>query len=214
MRGVDLDRLRAHALAMWRSASGGIALSAVATTDHDGSDFQAAASARSSKIAANGTLADRQDPDDVLRQIGRERLPVELRRDRQLDGGLAVGERVVARPHRPDQRRLSELAEDLAERLTLVERERRDVDEADRVGRARAGDGDHRAAVGVADQQHRPVDLVDVARDVLGVVGQAPQGVRRREHRHVVGLQVLDDRGPVRGVGEAAVHEDDGRGVG
>ena len=41
-------------LAMWRSASGGIALSAVATTAQDGSVFHAAACARSSKIAANG----------------------------------------------------------------------------------------------------------------------------------------------------------------
>ena len=37
-----------------RSASGGIALSAVATMAHEGSDFPTAASARSSKIAANG----------------------------------------------------------------------------------------------------------------------------------------------------------------
>src|SRR4029077_30669 len=40
--------------AMCRSASGGMALSEVATTAHEGSDFQAAASARSSKIAAKG----------------------------------------------------------------------------------------------------------------------------------------------------------------
>ena len=40
--------------AMWRSASGWIALSAVATTAHEGSVFHAAACARSSKIAANG----------------------------------------------------------------------------------------------------------------------------------------------------------------
>src|ERR671915_570280 len=39
-------------LAMWRSAFGGIALSEVATTAQEGSVFQAAASARSSKIAA------------------------------------------------------------------------------------------------------------------------------------------------------------------
>jgi len=39
---------------MKRSASGGIALSDVATTAQVGSFFQAAASARSSKIAANG----------------------------------------------------------------------------------------------------------------------------------------------------------------
>src|SRR5207302_3655728 len=39
--------------AMWRSASGGMALSAVATIAHDGSFFQAAAWARSSKIAPN-----------------------------------------------------------------------------------------------------------------------------------------------------------------
>jgi streptogramin lyase len=41
-------------LAIWRSPSGGMALSDVATTAHDGSVFHVAACARSSKIAANG----------------------------------------------------------------------------------------------------------------------------------------------------------------
>jgi hypothetical protein len=41
-------------IVVWRSASGGIALSAVATTAQAGSVFQAAAAARSSKIAAKG----------------------------------------------------------------------------------------------------------------------------------------------------------------
>ena len=119
----------------------------------------------------------------------------------------------MARAHGADQRRVAEPAEDLAERLALVERERRDVDQSDRVRGAGPGDGDHRTAVGVADQQDRPVDLVDVAGDVLRVVGQAAQRIRRRENRHIVGLQLLDDRRPERGVGKAAVNENDRGGV-
>ena len=41
----------------------------------------------------------------------------------------------------------------------------------------------------MADQQHGSVDLVDVARDVLRVVGQTPERVPRRQHRHVVSLE-------------------------
>jgi len=103
--------------------------------------------------------------------------------------------------------RVPEPGEDLAEGLALVESERRDVDQADRVGRARPGDRDHGPAVRVADQQHRTVDLVDEAREVLGVAGQAPVRVGRRQHRHVVCLQLLDDRRPVRGVSEASVYQ-------
>ena len=65
----------------------------------------------------------------------------------------------------------------------------------------------------MADQQHGPVDLVDVARDVLGIVGQTPERVRRREHRHIVSLEIFDDRRPERRVGKAAMHEDDRRRV-
>jgi hypothetical protein len=78
---------------MWRSAAGGMALSDVATTAQAGSFFQAAAAARSSKIAARGALADGQDPGDVLRQVSRERLPIEFGGDRQLDSGRTVLER-------------------------------------------------------------------------------------------------------------------------
>lgn len=119
----------------------------------------------------------------------------------------------MARAHGADQRRLAELAEDLSEGLALVERERGDVDEPDRIRGAGARDGDHSAAVGVADEQHRPVDLVDEAGEVVGVVGQTAERIRRCEHRHVGGLQVLDDGHPEGGVGEAAVDEDDGGGV-
>ena len=41
MAGRDLDRRGAHSLANWRSASGGIAWSSVATRYQDGSDFHA-----------------------------------------------------------------------------------------------------------------------------------------------------------------------------
>ena len=116
------------------------------------------------------------------------------------------------RAHCRQQRRVGEAGEDLAEGLAFVEDERGDVHQADRVVDRRARDGDHGAAVGVPDQQHRPVDLVHEARDVLRVAREPAQRVRRREHRQAAGLQLLDDRRPERGIGEAAVHEHDGGG--
>ena len=60
-----------------------------------------------------------------------------------------------------------------SEGLTLVDREGGNVDEADRVGRTGARDGDDGAPIGVADQQHRPVDLVDVARITPSISGSS-----------------------------------------
>ena len=71
-------------------------------------------------------MADGQDPGDVLRQVGGERLSVQLWGDRQLDRRLAIAEGVVV-GRTADQRRVAELGEDRAERFTLVERERGDV---------------------------------------------------------------------------------------
>jgi hypothetical protein len=150
--------------------------------------------------------ADGQDLCLLARQVGGERRTVELRPDGELDRGLAVRKRVVARPHRRQERGVAELGEDLSEGLALIEGECRDEDQPDRVGSARPRDRDHRSAVGVADQEHRAVNLAGVARDVLGVMRQPAERVRRRQHRQVVRLQILDYWHPERGVGKAAVN--------
>jgi hypothetical protein len=64
----------------------------------------------------------------------------------------------------------------------------------------------------VTDEDDRAVDLVDEARDVRGVVGEAAQRVRGCEDGQVASLQLLHDGCPVRRVGEGAMDEDDGRG--
>ena len=48
----------------------------------------------------------------------------------------------------------------VGDRLSLVRSEAGDVDQPGYLLRA-AGDGDHRAAVGMADEHHGPVELVD-----------------------------------------------------
>ena len=107
-------------------------MSDVATTYQEGSVFQTGQFGAILEDRGEAALADGQDPGDVLRQVGGERLSVQLWGDRQLDRRLAIAEGVVAGMHRADQRRVAELGEDRAERFTLVERERGDVDEFDR----------------------------------------------------------------------------------
>jgi hypothetical protein len=71
-----------------------------------------------------------------------------------------------------------------------------------------------RAAVGVADGEDRPGDLLDEAGDVSGVVGDAAQRVRRRGHLDPGRPEALDDAIPARRVGEGTVDENDGeRGI-
>jgi hypothetical protein len=44
----------------------------------------------------------------------------------------------------------------------------------------------------LADQEYRTVNVVDIARDVLGVEGQSTEWVRGRQHRYVVCFQIAD----------------------
>ena len=121
-------------LAMWRSPSGGIALSPVATSVPGGQRLPRRRGGALLEDRGEGALLDGQHPDVVLRQVGRERLSVEL-------GAIVSSVAVVPSPtgyspsqDRAEDGRVSELAVDLAERLTLVEHECGDVDQANRVG--------------------------------------------------------------------------------
>ena len=63
------------------------------------------------------------------------------------------------------------LAKIAAKDLHFVEGERGDMDQpAPHWAGLRPATGDDRATIGMADQAHWAIDLVDVARDVLGVV--------------------------------------------
>ena len=98
----------------------------------------------------------------------------------------------------------------LAQALALVGRERGDEHESDDVAEPGRRVGDHRAGVGVADGQDRPGDLLEEAGDVVSIVGDAAQRVRRRGHLDAGRLEALDDAVPAGGVGEGAVDEHDG----
>ena len=97
-----------------------------------------------------------------------------------------------------DDPRRGELGLEVCQVLTFVGSEPGDVDQADHVV-SRAGGGDDRAAVGVADEQDRPVDLLDNALEVLAVAAaQTAQRVRRSDdgdlfaHKFVVRARRLD----------------------
>jgi hypothetical protein len=100
-------------------------------------------------------------------------------------------------------------ARDLAESLAFLWREGGDEDEADDVLRAGGGVRDNRAAVGVADGEDRPRDLLEKRRDVGRVMSDAAERVRGRRYLHVRGQEALDHAVPARSVREGAVDEDD-----
>lgn len=96
-------------------------------------------------------------------------------------------------------------------RLTLRGDEAGDVDQGPDVGVRGGGVGDHRAAVGVADQHQGAVDRGQVAGDVGRVAGEAPQGVGDGAYRIAVLAQPLYHRGPAGGIRPRSMDEDDGR---
>lgn len=61
----------------------------------------------------------------------------------------------------------------------------------------------------MSDEEHRPFDLVDDARDVGGVIGQPAKRVGRRDDGVALVLQPLDHSVPARRIGEGTMHEDD-----
>ena len=148
-------------------------------------------------------------------QVRRERI-VEFRRiDRELHGRLAaVCRRIVERDQRAVQDAVLRARLDIAQNLAFFGGEGGDVDEADDVLRLFRGVRDHGAAVGVADGDDRTRCLLQHAGDVGGVDRDAAQRIRRRLDLHALRLQSLDHAVPARGVGEGAMHEDDGRRAG
>ena len=84
-----------------------------------------------------------------------------------------------------------------------------DVDECLDVGITGGGVGHDEAAVGVPDEDDRPVDRVEDALEVRGVGVDRAQRVGGREDGVVVSLQAAGDVVPAGGVGEGAVDEHD-----
>ena len=98
-------------------------------------------------------------------------------------------------------------------RLALVEHEGSQVrDVLDMWMHARIGD--HRAAVGVTDQQRARCALVEHRAHRIAVVGERGRRVQHRRevdgaHRDAACVQPLDDRFPTPGAVPRAVYEDD-----
>ena len=123
MRSVDLDHLGAGplghvALALRRNG--------LVRRGHDRPRRQRLPRRRLGAIVEDRgerTLADGQDRRLLARQVSSERRAVELRPDRELDRSPPARKRVVARPHRREERGVAELGEDLSEGLALIEGE-------------------------------------------------------------------------------------------
>jgi hypothetical protein len=97
--------------------------------------------------------------------------------------------------------------------LADVEAERRQIDQPGDVVQLGGGLGDDRAAVGMPDKPHRPVDRTDVRRDSGRIEGETAQRVRRGDHRVPRGLQLTDHSTEARRIGEGAMNQND-RGCG
>ena len=96
-----------------------------------------------------------------------------------------------------------------ADRLALVRREGGDVHErADPV--VGAGLGDHDAAVGVADEDDRAVELVEDAGGRCDVIVERRRRVLDDAHVVAFSDEPVVDRLPSGAIDEAAVDEDDG----
>jgi hypothetical protein len=100
---------------------------------------------------------------------------------------------------------------DIAEDFVGVRRERRNEDEADDVVDLGGRIADERPAVGVPDQQHRTIDLLDDALQVCGVSADAPKRDRRGFDGVSLPLEPFDHPIPTRPVGEGSVYEHDRR---
>ena len=162
------------------------------------------------------------------------RLEQRLARDRSLRGGHPAGLRLRGRPRRtargslsraivrsvvPSSRDVSSSASPSvlpgnmrAEReraLPRLRRERGHVHQAGDLGRVGGHVGDDGAAVGVADEQHRPVDGAHHVGDGLRVGGEPAQRVRGGDDPVVVLLEHVDDPVPAGRLGERPVHQHD-----
>ena len=104
-----------------------------------------------------------------------------------------------------------ELGGQLGGALARFEVEAGDVDERLDVRGAGGSLAHHRAAIGVAGDDHGPREAVDDAAQVGGIVLQAPQRVRHRHDPAAALVEVGDDAVPAGRLGKGAVHEQDRR---
>ena len=84
-----------------------------------------------------------------------------------------------------------------------------DVDEPDDLAGVGGDVGDHRAAVGMPDQQHRPIHAAHDVADGGGVAGEPPQRIGGSDHVVTRLEQVMNDAIPARGLGKRAMDEND-----
>jgi hypothetical protein len=63
----------------------------------------------------------------------------------------------------------------------------------------------------VPDQEYRTIDCLHHGTKGGGIGSEAAQRVRRRDHRMAAALELADDSGEARPIGESAMDEDDGR---
>jgi hypothetical protein len=136
--------------------------------------------------------------------VSRENVVEPLRVDRQLRTAVGQRPRLQDVAHRKRRKALLKVAD----RLALVGSEAGDVDEPGHLLQA-AGDGDHRAAVGMADEHHGSVELVDQSLQIGGVAREPAKRIRRRDHRVLVTVEEVVNRAPARSVSEGAVNEND-----
>ncbi len=104
-----------------------------------------------------------------------------------------------------------EAALEFTEALALLQGVTRQVDQCLHVVLGTGDRDDGGSAVGVAHQHDGTGDLTDDRGDVRGVADQAAVGHGRGDHVQTASDQPRDHLGVAGGVGERAVHEDDGR---
>ena len=146
-------------------------------------------------------------------QVGGEYPRVGLPVDIELYSRVTINAGEGSRAQSGHQLAAGEAAGDVESAFAFVEGESGDVDQAGDAACRRAGGGDDRAAVIVAGQQHRAVDLGGGAGKLGGVGREAAQRAGHGDDADPGGLQLGDDTSPHRPVRERVVHEKHGWGA-
>src|SRR6476646_7829363 len=97
------------------------------------------------------------------------------------------------------------------DRLAFVDRDGRDVDQADDVWRVGAEPGDDLPTVGVAGDDGRTVLEGQYLAEPCDIIGQRREGKLWCRDVVAVGLEALDDRAPTGTVGPGTVNKNDVR---
>ena len=173
--------------AIERTTSVPAALSPVATTAQDGRSSRPAARSARRTPTRRGPLGGCDQRGLLVGEVAGEGV-ADLRR---VDVNSVPSRR--SRSGSPGHQRAVQDAVlrarlDLAEGLAFFGGKRGDVDETDDVLRVGRGVRDHRAAVGVADGEHRSCDLREDRGDVGGVGGIPRSGFAGRRDLHALVL--------------------------